>query len=153
MLEILKIAAAAAALAAPLGGAAPDSRLVTPAASSSYIQFEVCNETADEAVVAVHYIPIGANSWKNEGWYTIPAGQCKNVVRTTNAYIYARAEVSGDPDSFWAGDETHCVIYPGPFDFWETTAEYCEQGQETVEFQEIHFDGQMPGTFTWRLGN
>ena len=150
MLAILKVAAAAVALVNPLAQGAPESKLVTPVAQAS-IQLEVCNETADEAVVAVHYIPVGGSSWKNEGWYTIPARQCKNVVQTTNAYIYARAEVSGDPDSYWAGEETHCVIYPGPFDFWETSADYCEQGQETVGFQEIHFDGQMPGTFTWRL--
>ena len=150
MLQILKIASAAVALAIPLGQGSHDTGLVTPAASST-IQFEVCNKTNDEAVVAVHYIPVGGSHWYNEGWFTIPAQQCKNVIETDNSYLYARGEVSGDPDQFWAGDETHCVIYPGPFSFYESTGEYCDGGQETVEFQEIHFTGVHGGVFTWSL--
>jgi len=118
-------------------------------AQTNVIIFRVCNNTGDTAQVAVSYKPVNAAAFYNEGWFNVGPRQCEELARTTNAYIYAYAEVADTDEFFWAGDHPRCVAYPGPYGFWDTHSTYCETNQEVRDFVAMHADDW--GTFTWNL--
>lgn len=120
-----------------------------PGAAGSEIVIRVCNNTNDNARVAVSYQPVGGSQFYNEGWYGVPSRSCLDVARTDNAYIYAYAEVENDGSRYWSGDHPLCVQYPGPYAFWTTGSQYCESHQELRNFVAMHAADW--GVCTWTL--
>lgn len=138
-------AAVVAAASLPAGTALAQKG---PAASDT-ITLRVCNNTNQDAKVAISYQPVGHNTFYNEGWFDVRARTCENLAETTNAYMYGFANVVDDHDSIWGGDHPLCVEYPGPYEFWTTTSPYCEPHQESRDFQTLQ--AQSFGVFTWNL--
>lgn len=132
-----------------VGAPAPALAQKGPVAAGGEIVFRVCNNTNDNARVAVSYQPIGASQFYNEGWYGVPSRSCQDIVRTDNAYIYAYAEVENDGSRYWAGNHSLCVQYPGPYAYWTTGSQYCESYQELRNFEAMHADNW--GVYTWTL--
>lgn len=120
-------------------------------AQSNEIILRVCNNTGVTAQVAISYQPLGASIFRNEGWYNVNPGQCRDLARTSNAYMYGFAEVEGSDTDTWSGDHQLCVEYPGPYDYWDNGSAYCESWQETRGFVTMHADNW--GVFTWNLNN
>lgn len=142
------VAGPAAAQKQPTWGA-PTAGGGVSAAGGDVIVFRVCNRSSDPANVAVSYQPTASGRFYNEGWYTVAAGQCRDLIQTDNAYIYGYAEVLNDGARFWAGDHGLCVIYPGPYAFWSDDSEYCPRGTEVRDFVVMH--ALDWGVFTWNL--
>jgi uncharacterized membrane protein len=113
------------------------------------IIFRVCNNTNDNARVAVSYQPVGNGQFYNEGWYGVPSRSCQDIVRTGNAYIYAYAEVENNGTRYWAGDHPLCVQFPGPYAFWSTDSQYCAAGQAVRNFVAMH--AEEFGPYIWTL--
>ena len=112
------------------------------------IQLRVCNRSGQNAMVAVSYIPVGEDRFYNRGWFRIGAGDCNDLVETGNSNFYFYADVEGT-NRYWGGNHQLCVEYPGPYNFYSTSSQYCESHQETRGFQPASMD--EPGTFTWNL--
>ncbi len=144
-----RLALAAACLALAAVQAAPAAAQKGPAAGSQEIVVRVCNNTGDNARVALSYQPVGTGRFYNEGWYGVPSRSCQDLVRTDNAYIYAYAEVENDGARYWSGDHALCVIYPGPYAFWSDDGATCAAGQELRDFVVMHAEDF--GSFTWNL--
>lgn len=115
----------------------------------SVVTLQVCNNTENNARVALTYQPVGANAFYNQGWYGVPAHTCQNLVDTDNGYFYGYAEVENDGDRYWSGDNGQCVAFPGPFAFWSNNARHCDDGQEVRNFVAMHTNNF--GVFTWNL--
>jgi uncharacterized membrane protein len=142
-------AALAAATALVLGQAAPADAQKGPAAvGPTEITLRVCNNTNDNARVAISYQPVGQANFYNEGWFGVPARSCQDLRTTGNAYSYGYAEVENDGTRYWAGDFPLCVSYPGPYAFW-TYGTQCETGQEVRQFVTMHAEDY--GVYTWTL--
>ena len=82
---------------ATLGAAAA---LMLP--SAAWAEFTVCNQTLDVVNIAVgqEVREAGNAFWQTEGWWTVGANQCVNVIRDelANRYIYIYAtDVFGQP--------------------------------------------------------
>ena len=137
-----------ACLALAAGAPAP-ALAQKPGVAAREIVIRVCNNTNDNARVALSYQPVGNGQFYNEGWYGVPSRSCQDLVRTTNAYFYGYAEVENDGSRYWAGDHPLCVQYPGPYAFWTTGSQYCESYQELRNFEVMHADDW--GVYTWTL--
>jgi uncharacterized membrane protein len=120
-----------------------------PGDGASDIVVRVCNNTNDNARVALSYQPVGSAQFYNEGWYGVPSRSCQDLVRTGNAYIYGYAEVENNGALYWSGDHPLCVEYPGPYAFWTGNSTYCAAHQELRNFVVLHAEDF--GTFTWDL--
>lgn len=118
------------------------------AAGPSQITLRVCNNTNDNARVAISYQPEGQTVFYNEGWFGVPSRSCQDLRTTGNAYSYGYAEVENDGTRFWAGTFPLCVQYPGPYAFW-TYGTQCEAGQEVRNFVTLH--AEEYGVYTWSL--
>lgn len=149
-LKSLTVALATAALVlAQAGPAAAQKGSTSSQATSSVVTVQVCNNTDNNARVALSYQPVGSNAFYNQGWYGVPSHTCQNLVDTDNGYIYAYAEVENDGTQYWAGDNGQCVSYPGPYAFWSNNTQYCDSGQEVRNFEVLHTTDF--GVFTWNL--
>lgn len=113
------------------------------------IVVRVCNNTNDNARVAISYQPVGQSQFYNEGWYGIPSRSCQDIATTGNAYMYGYAEVENDGTRYWAGNMPLCVQYPGPYAFWSTGGQYCAANQEVRNFVTMHAENF--GVFVWNL--
>ncbi len=147
-MSLRKAALAVACLGLAAGAPAPALAQKGPNGDGEIV-FRVCNNTNDNARVAVSYQPVGNGQFYNEGWYGVPSRSCQDLVRTGNAYIYGYAEVENDNSRYWSGDHPLCVQYPGPYAFWSGASEYCEAGQEVRNFVAMHADDF--GVYTWTL--
>lgn len=136
-------------LALAIGAPAPALAQKVPTEGAGSIVVRVCNNTNDNARIALSYQPLGSAQFYNEGWFGVPSRSCQDVVTTGNAYFYGYAEVENNGSRYWAGNHSLCVQYPGPYAFWTTGAEYCERGQEVRNFVVMHADDF--GTYTWTL--
>lgn len=141
-------AAAALALAVAVAPAPPAFAQKGPAAGTEVITIRVCNNTNDNARVAISYQPIGSQQFNNEGWFGIASRSCQDIRDTTNAYFYGYAEVENDGTRYWSGDFPLCVMYPGPYAFW-TRGTQCEAGQDLRQFVTLH--AETWGVYTWSL--
>lgn len=144
-----RLALAAACLALALVQAAPAAAQNGPGTGTQDIVFRVCNNTNDDARVAISYQPVGTGQFYNEGWYGVPSRSCQDLVRTDNAYVYAYAEVENDGARYWSGNHGLCVLYPGPYAFWSASASTCPAGQHVRDFVVLH--AEEFGAFTWNL--
>jgi len=113
------------------------------------IVIRVCNNTNDNARVAVSYQPVGSNQFLNEGWFGVNAHACQDIATTSNAYFYGYAEVEGDGERYWNGDFPLCVQYPGPYEFWSVGHTSCDSRQVLQYFVQMHADTW--GSYTWSL--
>jgi uncharacterized membrane protein len=104
-------------------------------------QFAICNQTLDVLNVAIAQDvqgPMGASdrAFESEGWWTIGANRCVNVIRTELAsrYIYVYAtDVFGQPTL--EGDTDMCV---GPKKFLIRGGDSCwQRGHKLVRFMEV----------------
>ncbi len=130
-------------------GPAAAQKPAAPASAGSDVMIRVCNNTNDNARVALSYQPVGSGQFYNEGWYGVPSRSCQDLVRTTNAYFYAYAEVENDGSRYWSGSHPLCVEYPGPYAFWTTNSTYCAAHQELRDFVTMHAEDF--GIYTWNL--
>lgn len=138
------ILAAAAAVLTP----APEAH-AQKGGGDNVVILRVCNNTSEAAKVAISYQPVGQSGFYNEGWFEIAPRRCEDLARTTNAYMYAFANVTDDHDRVWAGDHPLCVELPGPYAFWTTRSAYCENHQESRDF--VVLQASNFGVFTWNL--
>jgi uncharacterized membrane protein len=121
----------------------------TSAQAANVVTLRACNHTDDTVLVASMFIPIGGSEWRNKGWTRVGAGECADIFQTTNKTFYARAEVKNNSDQYWGADIKQCVVYPGPYDFYNGSDDTsCQQG-EPVEFTTFHSDGRP--TYVWNL--
>ena len=66
-------------------------------AGSAKADLRACNQTNQTISVAIGYKD--GDNWTSEGWWTMAAGDCKNMVSgdLKNRYYYWRATQNGDP--------------------------------------------------------
>jgi len=129
-------------------GPAPPAFAQKGGGGGSTVTIRVCNNTNDNARVAISYQPVGNSQFYNEGWFGVPSRSCQDLRDTGNAYFYAYAEVENDGSRYWNGDFPLCVQYPGPYAFW-TYGSQCDPGQQVQHFVPMHADN--PGVYTWNL--
>jgi uncharacterized membrane protein len=130
-------------------GPAPAFAQKDGAGGGGEIVIRVCNNTNNNARVAVSYQPVGRDRFYNEGWYGIASRSCQDLATTANAYFYAYAEVENDGTRTWDGQMPLCVQYPGPYAFWSQGTTTCAAGQEVRNFVTMHAENF--GVFTWNL--
>lgn len=124
--------------------------LAGQAAAQSTIDISVCNRTGNDALEAISFQPVGSKptDWKNQGWFTVLSGDCNYIASTANATFYLYAEVYGNSSVYWGGGYNLCVVYPGPFDYWNRGGN-CKQGQNAVPF--VPMTAANFGPYTWNL--
>ncbi len=104
-----------------------------------------CNETQSEQSLSIGYE--AEDGWTSEGWWNIPAGECKTPLgELDKEYYYFRAEVDG-------------VSVPGDGHFFCTTREAYQivgdqncaaRGYDNEDFRQI-FVGANKSVFTYTL--
>ncbi|MEO0750186.1 MAG: DUF1036 domain-containing protein [Pseudomonadota bacterium] len=69
--------------------------VVTLLPGAAFAGLEICNQTAVKQAIAIGYQTDG--EWVSEGWWTIPAGECKDPVAgdLKTRYYYVHADASG----------------------------------------------------------
>lgn len=147
-MNLKRWASAAVAMALAIVPATPAFAQKGPATGGEIITIRVCNNTNDNARVAVSYQGVGSNIFNNEGWFGVASRSCMDIRDTTNAFFYGYAEVENDGTRYWSGDFPLCVMYPGPYQFY-TYGTQCEQGQEVRQFVTLHAENW--GVYTWNL--
>lgn len=127
--------------------------LLALAAGTARAEFTVCNQTLDVVNLAVGQQVADTSSvepyWQTEGWWTVGANQCVNVIRDelVNRYIYVYAiDVFGQP--LLNGTTPMCVgtrrfVIRGDKDCWI-------RGHQSVPFYEV--DTQKTVRWTLFLG-
>ncbi len=116
--------------------------LFTP--DKALAEFTVCNQTLDVVNLAVGQEVREQNDafWQTEGWWTVGANQCVNVIRDelVNRYIYVYAtDVFGQP--LLSGSTSMCVgtrrfVIRGDKDCWvrgHTAAPFFEVDTQKTE--------------------
>ena len=121
-------------------------------AGAARAEFTVCNQTLDVVNLAVGQEVREQSDaiWQTEGWWTVGANQCVNVIRDelVNRYIYIYAtDVFGQPllngsTSMCVGTR-HFVIRGGDKDCWV-------RGHQAAPFFEV--DTQKTERWTLFLG-
>ena len=144
--KVLTSAAIAACLT--LAAAAPASAAPAPVAQAT-VDLRVCNQSGRDATVAVSYVEVGSGRFMNRGWYAVANGACTSLVSTDNSNFYMYADATDGSGRSWSGNHALCVQYPGPYTFWSTGGEYCDEGQEVKNFVPMHAD--QTGDYTWTL--
>ena len=114
------------------------------------ITLRVCNQSSHTASVAVVFVPVDEDSFRNKGWFEVGAGTCRDTVDTYNVTIYVYAETTDGSNRVWSGDFSECVVYPGPFEFWSTDDSSCDDGEVMRDFETIEAEPE-PGTVTYNL--
>ncbi len=118
--------------------------LATPALAA----LEICNNASKSLSLAIGYSSEG--EWISEGWWNIPAGECKTTVSgdLKNRYYYYRANASGN--SFASGDFTFCTTTEA---FSIKGDENCDaRGYEALGFRKLD-TGKTAKHFTLTLND
>lgn len=113
------------------------------------LEVQVCNRSGRDAQVAISYIQPGEDRFINRGWYKVEDGDCNVIAKTSNSHFYMYADADDGSGLAWQGDFPLCVEYPGPYTFYSTGSDYCEDDQELRQFVAIESD--EPGQHTWNL--
>jgi uncharacterized membrane protein len=143
------LAAVAASLVLALGPIPAAHAQKGPAAGGEQIVIRVCNNTNDNARIAVSYKPVGSDQFFNEGWFPVASRACEDIATTGNSFFYGYAEVEGDSSRYWNGDFPLCVQYPGPYEFWSVGHTSCDSRQVLQYFVQMRSD--QWGVYTWSL--
>ena len=117
--------------------------------ASATVDVQVCNESGRNASVAISYVEVGTGQFINRGWYDVPDGACASLISTDNANFYMYGDATDGSGRAWSGDHSLCVQYPGPYTFWSTGEEYCDEGQLVKSF--VSMTAANPGVYTWTL--
>lgn len=108
--------------------------IVSAAAGPAAAQFAVCNQTFDVLNVAIAQ-PSGG-TFQSEGWWTIGANRCVNVIKKelTSRFIYVYAtDVFGQP--ILTGTQGMCI---GPKRFLIVGPDSCwQRGHKQARFAEV----------------
>jgi uncharacterized membrane protein len=149
MLAVLALAPAAAQTTEKpfkgTRGAAPRS---SGNSADGKLDIKVCNRSEESASVALSFIQPGETRFINRGWFSVNPGECKVLGQTDNATFYAYADVD-NTDRAWQGNHPLCVEYPGPYTFYTSESDYCDDDQVTRDF--IVMTATEIGTYTWNL--
>ena len=140
------VAAASLALFAPQSAVAQVKQNKSGVAT---VDIQVCNESGRDASVAISYVEVGSRQFINRGWYEVYNGACTSIVSTDNANFYMYGDATDGSGRSWSGNHPLCVEYPGPYTFWSTGSEYCDEGQEVKNF--VPMTAAETGTYTWTL--
>jgi len=83
------------------------SALMVVCGSAALADFEICNETGNEAFASIGYKD--GEDWVSEGWWTLQPGECAIPIvgDLKNRYYYIRAE---SKTGNWTGDYSFCYI-------------------------------------------
>ena len=141
-----------ALVAASLATLAPEAAVAQVKQNKSgvaTVDIRVCNESGRNASVAISYVEVGTAQFINRGWYEVYNGACTSIVSTDNANFYMYGDATDGSGRSWSGNHPLCVQYPGPYTFWSTGSEYCDQGQEVKNF--VPMTAAETGTYTWTL--
>lgn len=127
--------------------AAPLS-LPLPASAQESFPIEVCNQSPYVAAVALSYQrdqEYGTDYWFYDGWRIVYQGECQELGRTPNRYVYLFATELNNPDRRWAGGINQCVMYPGPYGFVVHRDEDCPYGSQVEPFEQYFIDEGYSG--------
>lgn len=115
--------------------------LVGSAVAPAFGELSFCNETESEVQLALSR-PTASGSRIEQGWFKLPPGECRDVIKTPLKYrkyfYYARQ----DSGSVWRGkeeDEVGCIVRGSQFRIEEDT---CPSGSTPVNFRTIDTGGE-----------
>lgn len=143
------ISAIAAASLVTLAPDAAVAQVKQGKSGGATVDIQVCNESGRNASVAVSYVEVGSGQFINRGWYEVYNGNCTSIVSTDNANFYMYADATDGSGRSWSGHHALCVEYPGPYTFWSTGGEYCDDHQEVKNF--VPMTADHVGVYTWTL--
>lgn len=117
------------------------------AAQGNHFALRVCNNTSDNARVAVH----GKNGgWIVKGWWYVPPGQCRNIETLEQGYVDVYAEVPGTTRQ-WGSGVNMCVPRSDqPFVRDSYSGYQCGPYEVLRRAARIHAITNT-GVFTWHL--
>ncbi len=128
-------------------GSATDAEATASAKRDGDYQF--CNKTSYEIQIAVG-IRQGTGFWATRGWWPVPAGECKAVIKgklsQPSYYIFAKSSFAhAGPTRMWGGTQTLCT---GKSQFEATSdgSEQCGPGLEPQGFAKIETGGKPAWT-------
>jgi len=132
----------------PASGAAERPRGATT-------DYTFCNRTSYAASIAVGIRNGGL--WLTRGWWTVPAGECKVVVKgqltQSTYYVFARSSFAHTgPVRTWGGTQTLC-IGNGPFQATSDGGEECAAGYDAQGFAKVETEGKAAWTTTLSEGS
>lgn len=113
-----------------------------------------CNRTSYAASIAVGIRNGGL--WLTRGWWTVPAGECKVVVKgpltQSTYYVFARSSFAHTGSvRTWGGTQTLC-IGNGAFQATSDGSDECSAGYDPQGFAKIETDGKAAWTTTLSEG-
>jgi uncharacterized membrane protein len=116
--------------------------------------YTFCNRTSYAASIAVGIRNGGL--WLTRGWWTVPAGECKIVVKgqltQSTYYVFARSSFAHTgPVRTWGGTQTLC-IGNGPFQATSDGSEECSAGYDAQGFAKVETEGKAAWTTTLQEG-
>ncbi len=126
-------------------GAAPKKT-----AKASAINYTFCNRTSYAVSVAVGIRNGGL--WLTRGWWMVPAGECKVVIKGAltqpTYYVFARSSFAHTGSiRTWGGTQTLCVG-KGPFQATSDGSDQCGPGYDAQGFAKIDTEGKSAWTTT-----
>lgn len=112
--------------------------------------YTFCNRTSFAAQIAVGVRNGGL--WLTRGWWTVPAGECKVVVKGALTqpvyYVFARSAFAHTgPVRTWGGAQTLC-IGNGAFQATSDGTEECSAAYEPQGFAKVETEGKSAWTTT-----
>jgi uncharacterized membrane protein len=136
--------AAKPALTTPTQAAAPERP------RNSTTDYTFCNRTSYAASIAVGIRNGGL--WLTRGWWAVPAGECKIVVKGPLAqasyYVFARSSFAHTgPVRTWGGTQTLC-IGNGAFQATRDGSDECGAGYDPQGLAKVETEGKAAWTTT-----
>jgi len=121
-------------------------------AQAQTFHFRVCNHSDVQASVATaSHVSPSDNRYEVQGWWSVPAGSCKDIGNFPKGWFYYYAEQTNTQELVWKGSDAQiCVQYPGPFDRINTENYRCASNEELRSFTSTNI-ANTTGTFTWNL--
>ena len=119
-------------------------------AKGSTNDYTFCNRTSYAVSVAVGIRNGGL--WLTRGWWVVPAGECKVVIKGAltqpTYYVFARSSFAHTGAiRTWGGSQTLCVG-KGPFQATSDGSEQCGPGYDAQGFAKIETEGKSAWTTT-----
>jgi uncharacterized membrane protein len=123
---------------------------VEPLGKAATTDYTFCNRTSFAVNVAVGVRNGGL--WLTRGWWTVPAGECKIVIKGVltqpTYYVFARSMFAHTGAiRTWGGTQTLCTGN-GPFQATSDGSEDCSAGYEPQGFAKVETEGKSAWTTT-----
>jgi uncharacterized membrane protein len=134
--------------AAPVGAAKPAGLTSDNPNRKATTDYTFCNRTSFAAQIAVGVRNGGL--WLTRGWWTVPAGECKVVVKGVLTqpiyYVFARSSFAHTGQvRTWGGTQTLC-IGNGAFQATSDGSEECSAAYEPQGFARVETEGKSAWT-------